>query len=122
MWSYLPIIVLSVALNAGGQIFLRQGMLRAAGLEFGLHLDSYIRLFSSWPILAGLACYGLSMAVWMVVLAKVPVSIAYPCNSLGFLMTAVLAWLLLGEPISLQKMLGIAVICVGVFIVATCER
>ena len=41
-----------------------------------------------------------------------------PMLSVGFAINAVLAWWLLGEPVTLQRIAGIAVIIIGVTIVA----
>jgi multidrug transporter EmrE-like cation transporter len=65
-----------------------------------------------------LLAYGLSVIVWTIGLSRVPVSQAYPVLSLGYVLTALLAWPLLGEAVSLHRWLGIAVIIAGVWLVA----
>ena len=40
-------------------------------------------------ILAGLACYVVSVVVWVIGLSKVPVSIAYPMLSIGYVINAI---------------------------------
>jgi multidrug transporter EmrE-like cation transporter len=54
----------------------------------------------------------------VVALSKVPVSIAYPMLSIGYVVNAVAAHYLLGEGLSAMRMTGIGVIIVGVFLVA----
>ncbi len=68
------------------------------------------QLASSPPFWAALIAYGLSLGVWVVGLSRVPVSQAYPVLSVGYILTALLAWVLLGESIGTQRWLGIAVI------------
>jgi multidrug transporter EmrE-like cation transporter len=46
------------------------------------------------------------------------VSIAYPMLSVGYIVTAVAAWYLFGENLSASRIAGIAVIIVGVALVA----
>jgi len=70
------------------------------------------------PIIGGLACYVISVVVWIVGLSRVDVSIAYPMLSLGYVVNAFAAWYLFGEVLSVQKLVGIGVILVGVAIVA----
>jgi drug/metabolite transporter (DMT)-like permease len=65
-----------------------------------------------------LSAYGLSVIVWIVGLSRVPVSQAYPLLSLGYVLNIGLAWWLLDEPPNTQRVLGIAVIVVGVVLVA----
>ena len=60
----------------------------------------------------------ISVVVWVVALSRVPVSIAYPMLSIGYVVNALAAWALLGEALTPMRMAGIAVIVVGVFMVA----
>jgi drug/metabolite transporter (DMT)-like permease len=65
-----------------------------------------------------LSAYGLSVVVWLVGLSRVPVSQAYPMLSMGYVINIGLAWWLLGEVPNAQRAIGIAVIVVGVVLVA----
>jgi len=65
-----------------------------------------------------LCAYGLSVIVWLVGLSRVPVSQAYPLLSLGYVINVGLAWWLLGEVPNVQRVAGIGIIAVGVFMVA----
>jgi multidrug transporter EmrE-like cation transporter len=67
---------------------------------------------------AGLLCYRLSAIAWLLVLSKIDVSQAYPCNALGIVLTTLGGGLLLGEDISMTRWLGLFVIVVGVGLVA----
>jgi len=48
----------------------------------------------------------------------VEVWIAYPMLSLGYVINAAAAWALFGEAVTLQRVIGIGVILLGVAIVA----
>ena len=98
-----------VLLNATAQLLLKAG---TNAMPLG------IRLAIEPHILAGLACYVISVVVWVVALSRVPVSIAYPMLSIGYVVNAALAWWLFGEQVNAQRWLGIAVIVVGVVLVA----
>jgi multidrug transporter EmrE-like cation transporter len=76
------------------------------------------RLATQPPLIAGLACYVVSLVVWVVGLSRVDVSIAYPMLSLGYVVNAFAAWYLFGEVLSVQKLVGIGIILIGVIIVA----
>ena len=69
-------------------------------------------------VLGGLACYALSVVIWVVALSRVDVSIAYPMLSVGYVVNALLAIWLFGEVVSMQRWLGIGVILIGVTLVA----
>jgi multidrug transporter EmrE-like cation transporter len=102
-------ILAGVLLNATAQLLLKAG---TNAMPLG------VRLAIEPHILAGLACYVISVVVWVVALSRVPVSIAYPMLSIGYVVNAIAAWALLGETVTTMRMAGIAVIVVGVFMVA----
>lgn len=115
------LLVLSgVLLNAIAQLFLKAGTNSLGALfEPGAELfKSVIRVIFEPYIMAGLFCYVISVGIWIVALSKIEVSIAYPMLSIGYVVNALAAWYLFGEVISIQKMTGIFIIIVGVFIVA----
>ena len=102
-------ILVGVLLNAAAQLLLKAGT-NAMPLGLRLALEPHI--------LGGLACYVVSVVVWVVALSRVPVSIAYPMLSIGYVVNALAAWYWLGEAVSSMRMLGIGIIVLGVFIVA----
>ena len=65
-----------------------------------------------------MATYVGSMIIWLMVLSRSSVSIAYPMSSLGYITSAVAAYYFLGEDLSVVRLVGIFVILVGVYIVA----
>ena len=114
------LLMTGVALNAAAQLLLKAGTNRVG--EFAFALDNVVpigtRLAANPFILGGLACYVVSVVVWIMALSRVPVSVAYPMLSVGYIVNAVAAWLLFGESLTAQKLAGIAFIVVGVFLVA----
>jgi multidrug transporter EmrE-like cation transporter len=58
------------------------------------------------------------VVVWILALSRVPVSVAYPMLSVGYVVNAAAAWFLFGESLSMQKLVGIGFIVIGVFLVA----
>jgi multidrug transporter EmrE-like cation transporter len=112
-------LLLGVLLNAGAQM----GLKAATGVTGRIDATS-ASLWSSGQQIASLPvfwlallAYGFSVVVWIIGLSRVPVSQAYPILSLGYVVTAVLAWPLLGEAVSGQRLLGIGVIITGVWLV-----
>ncbi len=103
------LILVGVLLNAAAQLLLKAG---TNAMPLGL------RLAIEPHILAGLACYVVSVVVWIVALSRVPVSIAYPMLSIGYVVNAIAARYLLGEAVTPMRLVGIGIIVLGVFIVA----
>ncbi|WP_109482956.1 EamA family transporter [Paraburkholderia sp. C35] len=113
-------ILAGVALNATAQLLLKAGTTAVGHFEFTLANIIPIgwRIATQLPIIGGLACYVLSVVVWIVGLSRVDVSIAYPMLSLGYVVNAFAAWYLFGEVLTAQRLVGIGVILVGVVLVA----
>ncbi len=113
-------VLTGVLLNAAAQLLLKAGTQAFAGLglDRGQPLVSAWRIATEPHIFGGLACYVLSVGVWILVLSRVSVSVAYPMLSIGYVVNAIAAWYLFGEALSMQKLLGIGVIIIGVVLVA----
>ncbi|AGT08734.1 DMT family transporter [Paracoccus aminophilus] len=70
------------------------------------------------PTLAMAGCYGLSFYLLSRVLRHIPLGIAYALwSGLGMIMVALVGTFLLGQPLDLAAMVGLAFILVGVVIV-----
>ena len=114
------LVLAGVLLNAAAQLFLKEGMRRIGHFEFVWDNFVPIALQVSMNVfvLAGLVCYVVSVLIWIMALSRVEVSIAYPMLSIGYVVNAAAAWYLFGEAVTAQRMVGIATIIVGVFLVA----
>ena len=60
--------------------------------------------------------------MWLGALSRVPVSVAYPMLSIGYVVNAFAAAVLFGEALSVGKLAGIALICAGVFMLARMQH
>ena len=119
-WSTFALILTGVLLNAGAQLLLKAGVTPLGELSVGLAnlLPTTGRVLMQWPIVAGLACYVVSVGVWIVGLSRVEVSIAYPMLSLGYVVNAMAAWWLFGEALGPMRWAGMALILAGVFVIS----
>lgn len=118
MFHNLLLILSSVSLNAFAQLSIRKGMLKIGEISFNFEqiVKMVLAVFTNVYLLSGMFSYGISVILWMIVLSKVNVSLAYPLGSVGYIITTVLAYLFFNEPITFQKVVGIIIICIGVFI------
>lgn len=114
------LIMTGVLLNAGAQLLLKAGTNAVGHFEFSAHniVPVGMKLALQPYIAGGIACYVVSVVVWIMGLSRVEVSIAYPMLSVGYVLNAVAAWYLFGESLTAQKLIGIAFIVGGVFLVA----
>ncbi len=114
------LVLAGVLLNAAAQLLLKAGTNHIGVFAFTPDniLPIGLRLAGEPFVLGGLACYVVSVLIWIMALSRVEVSIAYPMLSIGYVVNAAAAWYLFGEAVTAQRMVGIATIIVGVFLVA----
>lgn len=114
------LLMAGVLLNAVAQLLLKAGTNRVGEFAFTLENIAPVgaKIATSPYILAGIGCYVVSLVVWILALSRVPVSVAYPLLSIGYIVNAVAAWMLFGESLTAQKLVGIGFIVIGVWLVA----
>ena len=114
------LIMLAVVFNTAAQLFLKVGMERIGEFVFSWSnaVPVFLQIIVNPWIVSGTAIYVGSMAVWLLVLSRAPVSMAYPMSSIGYVTSAIAAYYLLSENLSPIRILGILVIIVGVFMIA----
>ena len=110
----------AVLLGVAGQLLLKAGTNAVGRFAFSLEnaVPVGLQLALEPRILSGTGCYVLSLVLWVMALSRTEVSVMYPMVSLGFALNALLAWWLLGEALGAQRLAGIAVIMLGVWLVA----
>lgn len=114
------LVLCGVLLNAAAQLLLKAGTNAIGVFEFSREniLPVGWKVASEPHIITGLACYVVSVVVWIMALSRVEVSIAYPMLSIGYVVNALAAWYLFGEAVTVMRLTGIGFIIIGVFIVA----
>lgn len=113
-------LITGVFLNAAAQLLLKAGTNRLGIIT--LTTDNWpstlSRMAGEGYFIAGVTFYGVSLIVWIIGLSRVPVSVAYPMLSLGYIVNAIAAHYLFGEAVTVQRWLGIGFIVAGVYLVA----
>jgi len=113
------LILTSVSLNAGAQILMRKGMLCVGEVSSGHSLFKVLpQMITNIFLWLSLICYGISIVTWMIVLSRVEVSFAYAFSSLGYVLVTVMGVIVLKEYVSVLRIAGILVVCIGVILVA----
>src|ERR1700691_1429119 len=92
-WLLVGMILTSVCCTSLAQISLKHGM-SVEYVQIALTGDRAVpvvfAVVASPTVWLGLVLYGFSAVVWLFVLAKLPVSVAYAFVALGFLLTMTL--------------------------------
>ena len=116
----LAFLLTGVLLNAAAQLLLKAGtnVLGVITLTRANWLEMAWKMATQHFFVLGAACYAASLVVWIIGLSRVPVSIAYPMLSIGYIVNAVAAHYLFGEAVTTTRWLGIGFIVLGVWLVA----
>jgi multidrug transporter EmrE-like cation transporter len=112
------LIFISVLIAVLGQLAMKHGIssgrLVARLGEVSSVYSYFISAFTNPFVLGGFLLYGLSSLFWLIVLGRVQLSYAYPLVSMGYVLAVFLSWLLFKEQVGTMRVVGLAVICVGV--------
>ena len=113
----LVVLLTAVALATTGQLLLKHGMVGAqrTAVESGRSL-LFVAALSPW-IIGGLLVFAASAVAWLITLAHVPLSVAYPFNSLGYVVILIASTLLLHERTNLWMWLGTTLVGAGLVLV-----
>ncbi len=103
-------IIIAVLLGAVGQVFFKLGSASFKGNFF----DHILLFITNKFLFAGLVLYGISTLIYVTTLQKIPLSVAYPLISIGYIFVLLLSYFFLGETLSLGKILGTVIIIIGV--------
>ena len=105
-------------LNAAAQLVLKKGMSQIGSIQVDINsiLTMVLKASTNIYVWSGLIFYVISFVVWLMVLSRVEVSYAYPFLSIGYIIAAFVGYLYLGESMTLNKIGGIIIICLGVFL------
>lgn len=113
-------IMISVLGGALGQILLKKGMSSMGPLTLGIrNLKNVLLSMGLNPyVICGMAVYATGTVFWLVALSRVELSYAYPFASLSYVVMLGAAWALFKENLTVLRLAGTAVVCLGVLLVA----
>ena len=121
MLPVIIILLLSAITASFGQVAFKKGVSLAGGIALGFNLDAILAMlrtiFTPYVII-GLLLYALSTLLWLAALSKCSLNFAYPFTAVTFVLVFVLSTVLLKEPLPLSRIIGMAVIIGGIFIVS----
>ncbi len=113
MWSYV-LAFISIFLGAGAQLMLKRGSSALAG--GGGLVDTVMRAMTSPFLIGGFALYGASAVLWVVVLSKMKLSIAYPLVAFSYVIVVIASYVLFHESVAWNQWLALGFIVAGVLL------
>ncbi len=119
MWIALAVLLMAIMLGAAGQICLKFGL---GKLDSQAVFVVITAMFRNWHVLAGFVAYGVSSLLYLFVLSRLDVSYAYPFVAINYVFVTFLAWLILKETVPALRLVGLAIICTGVLVLAVSYR
>jgi len=106
------LVLVNALMLVSGQLMWKAGLMRA-GQAFE-SLKSALGLITSPFIWGGVVLYGLATVMWLYILSRMELSVAYPMQSVAYVIAAVASFYIFGESMSLMKIAGCVVILIGV--------
>ncbi|MCH7703305.1 MAG: EamA family transporter [Planctomycetes bacterium] len=116
-------LVCALILNASANLLIKFGMNKidqAGGLLAGGAVAGLVRAAGSPQLIAGGFCFAANLVFYAYALQKMKISVAYPIMvTAGFAIIVIVAGWQLGERLTVVQWTGVALILVGVSLVAS---
>jgi undecaprenyl phosphate-alpha-L-ara4N flippase subunit ArnE len=113
----IALLLFAVASAATGQVMLKHGMQVATARAAHSGGSLALRAATSPWVLLGLVVFGISAVAWLAALSRVPLSVAYPFNALGYLVILTASVVVLHERANVFTWLGSLLVVSGLLIV-----
>lgn len=114
----LLLIIMSVGLSAGAQVALKSGADKVRALNQSGVVNELWAMAHNPLIWTGLLLYGFGAMIWLFVLGRAPLSLAYPFVGLGFIMTMAAGAIFFSESLNAERIIGTLLIVAGCVLVA----
>lgn len=116
MWRLICLSIVQSMMLSLGQLTLKQALTKMPAFAWTAKFWGSI-LTNWWFLLSGILFGGASV-LWMYILKRYPLNIAYPMASMSYVFALVFAILFLHESVLWSRWLGVALIMIGcVFVV-----
>ena len=118
-------LTIALVLNAAANLLMKSGMTKihdSGGLLRDGPVQAVINVLTNPTLIIGLTCFALNAGFYMFALQSrtLKISVAYPLMvGGGYAIIAALGYLWLGERLTLAQIAGVAMIMVGVIVVAS---
>jgi drug/metabolite transporter (DMT)-like permease len=113
------LILLNTLILVSGQFLWKIGMTNRS-VSFD-SIGAITRVLISPYILSGLFLYGMATVLWLFILTKVPLSVAYPIQSIAYILAVFGAYFFFQEEITIWKVIGVILIMAGVSFIGVSE-
>jgi multidrug transporter EmrE-like cation transporter len=119
------LLLVSVGFSIAGQITLKSAMNRVGRIgsaEVAAAADTIVRVAKEPRLWLGLTLFGISSLFWMVVLSRVPLSVAYPFVGISYVVIVLMSHFVLNENVPALRWIGVLVVAAGITIIGLSFR
>jgi multidrug transporter EmrE-like cation transporter len=119
------LLLISVGFAVAGQVTLKSAMNhigRIGSAEVAAAGDTIARALREPRLWLGLALFGISSIFWMIVLSRVPLSVAYPFVGISYIVIVLASRFALHEQVPTMRWIGVLVVAVGITIIGLSFR
>ena len=116
----LILLLISVSFAVAGQVTLKSAMDRIGrigGAQVSDAGDTLLRAAREPRLWVGLFLFGISALFWLVVLSRVPLSVAYPVVGISYILIVLFARVFLHEHVPSLRWAGVVVVAMGIAII-----
>lgn len=114
------LVFLVVFMSSLGQLAMKQGMIEVGQIrDLGSLLQPVmiLKTLTNKYVFIGIFLHAVAVIFWLGALSTLDVSLVYPLASLGYVITAVLAYIFLNEEIVFLRASGILLVVVGSYLI-----
>jgi drug/metabolite transporter (DMT)-like permease len=116
----LAMIIMTDVIESFAELFWKKGTL-STGID-DVTVNNFFefmgKLLGSSGFLTGAGLYIINFFLWITVLSKVDLSVAFPTGSTSYIIVALLSVVFLGEQISVYRWSGIFLIIIGIWFIS----
>lgn len=114
------LLVVSVVFAIAGQLTLKSAMTeigRIGAREVSAAGQTISRAVREPRLWIGLTLFGISAVFWLIVLSRVPLSVAYPFVGISYILIVAFSRFFLDEHVPAVRWLGVVIVALGIAIV-----
>ena len=120
MLANILIILSSILMSSTAHVLLKKGAMSVSAIGAAnqtLLTNIWVTATNPW-VIGGMCLHVGALFVWMWALSRVDVLFAYPFLAVGYVIVSLLAWQWLGEEITPTRLLGMAIIVIGIIVLS----
>ncbi|MDD5774299.1 MAG: EamA family transporter [bacterium] len=114
------LIIITDVLESVAELFFKNGATATGMNNIGLHnfLEFTFKILSVPSLWIGILIYAVNFFVWMIILSRIELSVAFPIGSTTYIIVPILSIMFLHEKVFLLRWVGILLIIIGVYFIS----